>query len=273
MERNEKIKKITLIDADSVLYYAGWSVKDTRNKELGIASLNSYIYRILKDTEATHYIGFVQTKSMNFRYQIYKDYKAKRPEREEWFAFWKPIFIETLYKQWKFVDPTQFNVESDDCMQATFSVLSQIYDPVEEITLAYIDKDLNNIYADHASAHIYYNYSAKNRGWFRVRRDRSILFFWRQMIIGDSADNLPGIFGKGKAFAAKILAPNEDNPRAMFFTVYREYLKHYKLEGREMFNQMRKCMILRDEIDGYEVPEPTKVPNLDEKLKAELLNI
>jgi len=280
MERNEEVKTITVIDADSILYHVAWGVKDTTNEELGLAALGAYVYKILKDTDASHYIGFVQTQSMNFRYQVYPDYKIKRPKSEEWFKFWKPIFLKNLYEQWGFINPTELNMESDDCMQATFTMLSQIYDadPKEEgakseIVMAYIDKDLNNIYSPTADAHVYYNYSTKNRGWFRVRKERSIYFFWKQMIMGDSADGLPGIFGKGKAYAEKMLLHNQDNPRAMFYTTYREYLKYYKLDGRKIFCQMRDCMTLKSEIDGFEYPEPIKVPNLDEKLKAELMSI
>lgn len=273
MERDENVKKITVIDADSILYQVAWGVKDTRNEELGKAALNDYVYKILRDTEASHYIGFVQTQSMNFRYQVYPEYKAKRPESEEWFSFWKPIFLDVLYNQWKFINPTPLNVESDDCMQAAFTILSQLYNPEEEIVMAYIDKDLNFIHADHAPFHVYYNYSAKNRGWFKVRQERSKFFFWRQMIMGDASDGLPGIFKKGKVFAEKLLLPLQENPRAMFFSTYREYLKHYKADGRKVFCQMRDCMMLKDEIEGFETLELIKVPNLDEKLKAELMNI
>lgn len=273
MERNKNVKKVVVIDADSVMYYAGWGVKDSRNEELGISALNNYIYRILKDTEASHYIGFVQTKSHNFRYEIFPDYKIKRPKSEEWYQYWKPIFLKTLYDQWGFMNPTPLNVESDDCMQSAFTILSQLYDPEKEIVLAYVDKDLNNIYSEEAQAHIYFNYSTKNRGWFRVRKERSIFFFWKQMIMGDPGDGLPGIFGKGKAYADKLLLPNQENPRAMFFTVYREYLKHYHTEGRTQYKVMRDCMRLKDEIENFQLPELKEVPNLADKIKADLLNL
>lgn len=273
MERKDDVKKIVVIDADSIIYQVGWSVKGTENIELGKTSLNDYIYKIMRDTEATHYIGFVQTKSMNFRYDVYPEYKAKRPKADDWLKFWKPIFLQVMYEQWGFINPSEFNVESDDCMQAAFSALSQVYNPEEEIVMAYIDKDLNNIYADHAAAHIYYNYSQQNRGWFRVRQERSKFFFWRQMIMGDASDGLPGIFKKGKVFAEKLLLPNQENPRAMFYSTYREYLKHYKLEGRKMFCQMRDCMRLKDDIDGFNCPDPIPVPDLEEKLFAEVMNI
>jgi hypothetical protein len=178
-----------------------------------------------------------------------------------------------MYEQWGFFNPSPLEVESDDCMQATFAILSQYYDAETEIILAYIDKDLNNIYTDYTDSHIYYNYSTKAKGWFRVRTERSIFFFWKQMIVGDSSDNLPGIFKKGEVFADKLLIPNQDNPRAMFFSVYREYLKHYGTEGRTVYKQMRDCLYLLPEIDGFELPELRKVPDLTEKIKADLLNI
>ena len=265
-------KKIVVIDADSLIYLAGYSVKDSRNEALGIAAINDHIFRILKDTKATHYIAFYQEQSYNFRYDIYPQYKANRKGKtEEWSEFWKPIFKKVMKEQWGFVNATQYHIESDDAMQIAFTSLSKQYDAEKEVVMAYIDKDLNTIQSDSADAHIWFNY--KTKAWYRVRKERSIYFLWAQIITGDSGDNIKGIPGKGPAFAKKLLEHIQTYPRRMFFAVYREYIKKFPITYRKEYILNRDCLQLKDAAKGFITPEPAPVPDLMEKLNVELLNI
>lgn len=267
-----KTKKVVIIDADSLIFLAGNSVQDSRNEALGTAAINNYVYGIFKATQATHYIGFFQSKSFNFRNQIYRDYKANRKDtkKPEWVTFWRPRMKKILKEQWKFTDVSPFNIESDDAVNIAYKKLAPEFDE-KDLILAHNDKDLNNIYSDHRDAHLWYNY--KTKAWFRVRKERSIYFFWSQCITGDAGDNIKGIIGKGKVFAAKLLDEIQKYPRQMFFAVYREYIKKYPVTFRETFIMNRDCLKLKDNAEGFEVLEPLPVPNLMEKLNVELLNI
>jgi len=268
----ETDKKVVIIDADSLMFLAGTSVQDSRNEALGAAAINSYVYGIFKATKATHYIGFYQERSFNFRYEIYPEYKANRKDREEpeWVTFWRPRMKKILKEQWKFLNVSPFNIESDDAVNIAYQKLAPEFDE-KDLILSHNDKDLNNIYSEYTDAHLWYNY--KTRAWFRVRKERSIYFFWAQCIIGDGGDNIKGIFGKGKVFAEKLLLPIQREPRQMFFAVYREYIRKYPVTHRQEYQLNYELLKLKDHVEGFEVPEPRPVPNMMEKINVELLDL
>lgn len=264
-------KKLIIIDMDIAVYLAAYSVNDSRNKELGIAAINSYVSRIFEATKATEYLGFFQSKSYNFRYDIYPEYKANRVDKkQEWAKFWKPIMTKVLQDQWGFIDVSPYNIESDDAVSIAYAKFYKEFDE-SDIILVHGDKDLNNIYPENGEAHIWYNY--KTTGWFRVRKQRSIFFFWKQMIMGDSGDNIKGVFGLGKTFADKLLLPVQKHPWRMFRRVYKEYIKKYPETFRAQYILNYNLLNLMDSMEGFEVPKPRQVPDLMEKIRVELLNI
>ena len=69
--------------------------------------------------------------------------------------------------------------------------------------IATIDKDLNMVAGWH------YNWNKKKL--YLVSPEEGIRFFYRQLITGDSADNIPGLFRlTGKKAMAKVLEPLND---------------------------------------------------------------
>ena len=65
------------------------------------------------------------------------------------------------------------------------------------IIIASIDKDLRQLPGNHYEWHT----EAK----FRISEDAADRWFWLQMLMGDKADNIPGIKGLGDVKAAKLL--------------------------------------------------------------------
>lgn len=162
-----------------------------RSREVGPLGFTlGNVKRIILDnmlaTPHTSYQLFVQGED-NFRYDIYSQYKANRDPDS------KPVHIAEIKKylveRWGalVVD----GEETDDrvsWLQCTMPV---------ETCIVSIDKDLLNTPGWH------YNYDTGEL--FEVSEQDAELHFARQLLTGDSTDNIPGLPRVGKKTAEKIL--------------------------------------------------------------------
>jgi hypothetical protein len=99
-------------------------------------------------------------------------------------------------------------VEADDAIGIMITE-----DP--EAVVCTIDKDLNMLPGRH------YNWGTG--AMYNVGRTDSLYFFMKQLLTGDSTDNIPGIPGMGDKKAEALLLPMRDSPRAMFASVLEQY--------------------------------------------------
>ena len=159
------------------------------HKEAGSVSfsLSNCKEKMLSITDACpNYKVFIQGGN-NFRYAIDPTYKGNRD------PFGKPLhekeIREYLIKHWgaEVVE----NEETDDKVSYMLAA-----DP-ENICIASIDKDLDNTYGHH--------YNFDKEVFYYVQKEEADLNFARQLLTGDSTDNVKGIPGCGAAKALKIL--------------------------------------------------------------------
>ena len=79
------------------------------------------------------------------------------------------------------------------------------------------------------------------------------------MIVGDSADNIKGLEGKGKAFADKLLL-NVDDAESMRTLVFEEYINQYgEYHGVSKFYQNYICLKIKDDIPATDFLNPIDV--------------
>jgi hypothetical protein len=103
----------------------------------------------------------------------------------------------------------------------------------------------------------HYNY--KKNEWVTVSEQDSIIYFWKSMIIGDTADNIKGLEGKGKAFADKLLDNIPDN-NIMRLLVFKEYISQYgEYYGVIKFYQNYLCLKIRDDLYVNDYLNPINV--------------
>ena len=219
-----------LIDADSIVFIAHW---DSDNKsydkplETIKQSIDSLVSSILINTKASKYLGYVGYTRAQFRYDAYPDYKANRKDRVP-----PPFYKEAkqhMVDHWGFIP--LHGIEADD-------VVNMVRTKFDNSFICAIDKDLLQLEGTH------YNY--KTNEWVSTSKQEADLFFWQSMIIGDSADNVKGLEGKGKAFAIKLLM-NIDDVESFRTTVFEEYINQYgEYKGIEKFYQNYKCLKIMD---------------------------
>lgn len=210
------MNNLSVIDGDSIIYLSCYN-KDmelfTKTHNDVFKCIDNYIKDILVKTESIYYTGFLSDGS--FRYDIAKQrpYKGNRGalEKPKYFGLAKSYLIDQ-YK-FKIVKP----YEADDLCIMTAKTLGRVgnYKPI----ICTPDKDLKQI------AGTFYNY--KKQELVTITRDEANKNLWRQVLTGDSGDNIPGIPGIGEVRANKILENSTDYSLTVL-QVYLDYYGEYK---------------------------------------------
>ena len=162
---------IALIDGDSLIYYE----MGKPTLEEALASLDGRLHQMFEETKATHYAGFL-TSGKCFRYAAAKTkpYKGNRIRKDKPIIF--PAIKEYLRQMWGFTSVPE--LEADD-------LVSVYHDPLKTVICS-PDKDV--LYQNKG---IHYNYGKAEL----VVMDEidSTHFLWKQMLMGDSTDGIPGL--------------------------------------------------------------------------------
>lgn len=173
---------IALIDADIVAYRVSAASEDT-DEAICLLRCDKQMHDLLYLTESTGYKAFL-TGDNNFRKDIYSEYKANRKDKP------KPKYLqlcrEFLCSDWNAT--VSDGCEADDllgCAQTDNTVICSI------------DKDLLQIAGSH------YNW-VKNESYVQTVAG-GIRFFYQQLLMGDKADNIPGVRGLGEVKAKRFL--------------------------------------------------------------------
>lgn len=157
--------------------------------------VSATIDSILNVTGADDYAIFV-SHPINRRLADYPDYKANRDPTHKPYWF-KEIHTYLFEKHYAML--SEEGDEADDALG-----MAQCASEHGETIICSIDKDLDGIPGLH------YNFS-KNRkkdGVYDVSELEANRFFYKQLLTGDSTDNIPGMFRKmGKKATSKYTAP------------------------------------------------------------------
>lgn len=250
--------KIAIIDCDSLMFsianpiklkdeYGNYIVDTTTNlvtrrekTEEELISTSTYIFNsILNKTNSTHYIGFIKgCNTTNFRININSDYKLNRSNlaKPKWWDFLKNHLIE----QFEIIEVN--NIEVDDAVLIT-------YKNIPDSFICAIDKDLLNIEGTH--------YNFRTEEWITNTRNHEINYLAKQMIIGDTIDNIKGLPGRGESYFNKNL--KEINNEIGFTKVLEEYIKHFNNDlevAIDNFYKNFKCLYILRKSEGFLIPKP-----------------
>lgn len=176
---------LALVDGDIVAYRCAASAQQDP-EWIANARAKELMEQILGAVRATEYRVFL-SGSRSFRKEMYPQYKANRTQPP-------PIHLaackQYLVNDWQAVW-TADGIEADDALG-----IAQV--SVDSSIICSIDKDLKQIPGLH--------YNFVKREFDTVDEKQGWYNFYIQMLVGDSADNIRGCPGIGKAKAPKILA-------------------------------------------------------------------
>lgn len=191
---------IALIDGDIVCHRVAATVSAEEDFEVCQYRIDVLIQQILDATDAKSFKFFIKGRD-NFRHKINPEYKANRRD------FVKPVYLDDCYRYvsdaWNAIP--SHGMETDDNLGI---------EQTDETVIASIDKDLLQIPGEH------WNF-VKCFGQ-QVTQQDGLRHFYKQMLIGDTSDNLFGIKGIGPKKAEKLIE-HLDDEQDMFDTVYNMY--------------------------------------------------
>ena len=166
-----------------------------------------------------------------FRYDLTGDYKGNRVGGSKPYHY-KALRDYFMRKGAKLID----NMEADDVLAVNHFHHFKAGGCKEKSHNSLIvgdDKDFNNIPGWH--------YNPTKDKLFYVGSYSAIAHFYRQMIEGDTADNIKGVPGKGKKAAEKLIDPAHCDEKVYWEIVrntYIEYAEKKELKVEEVLDQM-----------------------------------
>lgn len=188
---------IALLDCDIIAYRSAASVEQ-ESLELGIYRVNDLVSRILQRVGATEHEAHL-SGTTNYRKQICPEYKANRTQVRP--KFLEPL-REHLVAEWqaRLTD----GCEADDAIAIS---AGKYFKEDIPFTVCSLDKDLKQI----PGKHYRWEFAGTSSGKQWIKPEESfyvtpldgLKFFYRQLLIGDTSDNVIGVNRIGKVGAAK----------------------------------------------------------------------
>jgi hypothetical protein len=242
-------ENVSIIDGDSITYIAGYSKKENENGEKIeknpieiISSVDSIIESILKETKADYYIGVVSGIESNYeKLRISGDYKKNRDQKliPRYINFIK----EYLVFKWRFNKSNY--VETDDTVYGNYKFYRNDYN----CTVVGNDKDYLTVPISY--------YDWKKRINHSITPEKAVKNLFSMMIIGDQADNIKGLFGKGEKYVQKIFDNQSDYP-SIVFSEYIKYYNDYNTAINEFHKNYFLLKIKEEDVKIFEIEKVNK---------------
>ena len=206
------------------------SVRNLEPLEFATHNMRSILHGIT-DALRTDYVSVYLTGTNNFRRALTPSYKANRDPtmRPAWFAECRNWLVGNWGAQ--VVD----GMEADDAIGINTA---------PDTVCVSIDKDLLTIPGLH--------YHFVNQDQRIVTPEEAVTNFWKQMLIGDKADNVQGIPKIGPVTANKLL---QGKPEAEQYKQVRQLYRKHKLDFDLNYNLLR---ILRSEAEYERVTQAVR---------------
>lgn len=255
-----------LIDADVLLYECSAVAeypKDEPMKSFDFVMevFNSRVAEILQRTEADSYSLYV-TGEGNFRFDVAKTKPYKGNRKQD-----KPYHYLNL-KTCVLGMPESILVEgmeADDAMSI---------DQTDDTIICTRDKDLRMVEGNHFGweSGLQGQYGPRyidKHGFLELTERKQLkgggdMFFYSQMLTGDSVDNIPGLRGCGPAKAYKVLKDCK-NEEELFEATQWEYEAQLKDDWQEYMLEQGQLLWMIREVDEEGNPVHWTIPQFEEK--------
>lgn len=191
---------LVILDGDTVAFACAASAEDAE-EWVATSRAQQMIENILVANDSNNIEVWLSGKD-NFRYRVFPEYKANRIGAYR--PKWEKAVKDYLTKQWN--ANWTVGIEADDMAGIRLS------ECLGNSILAGIDKDLNQIPGWH------YNWELRRKGEvirqarrYYITPEQGDRWFWMQLVMGDSTDNIPGIKGIGPKKAEAMFRNCESN--------------------------------------------------------------
>ena len=245
-------KTITVIDTFGFFFRSYYALPPLSNSEgfpTGLLTgFVNFIDRLHKDHGSDYIVFALDAKGPTFRHEIDPNYKANRPAPPEELTMQLPVAIDWIEKM-GFKSLTQAGFEADD-MIATVTRLAReqgirvrivshdkdLYQLIEDEKVVLVDA-IKRIDIDEAACAAKYGIQPRQ-------------FTDYQAMLGDSADNVPGVKGVGKVTAQKLLNAYDtlDNIYAHLDIITPAGTQKKMREGKGSAERSRELVTLRDDV-------------------------
>jgi len=232
-----------LIDADILLYRAASSVENEvefeddvwvlwTDENEAIEAFTNSVAALLEQADTYGYL-LCFSDSQNFRKDILPSYKGNRTARKP--MGWKSI-RERVLAEYAHKVITKPRLEADDCI----GILAT--QSPDEYAIWSADKDLKQIPGKHLT----------DEGFITVSERDADLFFYKQVLTGDTADNYKGCPGIGPVKAEAILLAkknpeqSDDDVCSQWWLRVRDAYAKAGLTEEDALTQARVARILRN---------------------------
>lgn len=208
-----------LLDGDILVYRCGWA-SDKDPLGIAMARLHTMVGKIVEDTQsdADFKVYLTPTDHSNFRFEIFPEYKANRPDKKPtWYDELREILMSDYGAE------LAFGMEADDLLGMNQN---------DDTVICSIDKDLDQIPGQH--------YDFVKEVAYTVTKENAMRFFYFQLLTGDRTDNISGIPKVGPAKATKLLEglTKESEYQRACLKAYEAYYKAEAFDRMLMFGRV-----------------------------------
>ncbi|MCM1102075.1 MAG: DNA polymerase I [Clostridium sp.] len=252
------MEKIVLIDGHSILNRAFYGVPDLSNAEglhtNAIFGFLNIMFKILEEEQPEYLAVAFDVHAPTFRHEMYKDYKGTRKPMPEELREQVPVMKEVLQAM-NVVIVEQAGLEADD-------ILGTLAKKAErdglEVSLVSGDRDLLQIASEHIKIRIPKTkrngtevedyYAADVLRAYQVTPEQ---FIDVKALMGDTADNIPGVPKVGEKTATALIAQygSLDNLYAHVEEVSKNAIRESLKEHKDLAELSRTLATIRTDCE------------------------
>lgn len=222
---------LALLDGD-IYAYRSAAASENETEDIALFRLRDSIELSLAEVGAEEFQVWLSDKrENNFRRKLYPEYKANRTQPD-------PVHLKACkdYLQAEWGAAVSLGQEADDALG-----IEQCSRGFGSTIICSIDKDLKQIPGRH------YNFVKKE--FDDVTELQGLQWFYKQLLIGDVADNIKGVYGIGPKKSARVI-DHLEQPLDMYETV----LRMYEGDVERLHLNAQLFWIRRKENDTWECP-------------------
>ncbi len=274
-------KKLVLIDGHSILNRAFYGVPDLTNKEgfhtNAIYGFLNILFKILEEEKAEYLAVAFDVKAPTFRHEIYKEYKGTRKPMPEELREQVPVMKEIL-KAMNVLVLEKAGLEADDIL----GTLAKTGEKEGcQVSLVSGDRDLLQIASEHIKIRIPKTKGARTEVEDYYAKDvlekyqvTPEQFIELKALMGDTADNIPGVPKIGEKTATGLLVEygTIDNIYAHLEDISKKSIRETLAVNRELADLSKTLATINTQADVPFSLEAAKMGQLYTKEAYELFS-